>query len=336
MSQSNPFEEFDPFRQGDENKPEACLVCEALCPDAVDGTLSEVERLAFEKHVAACTHCAQELEDAQRGAAWLGLLKSKAPEPPATLLARILEETSGVAEGAVGALHGSAAQGSVNTAQGPAPNMAWETDAQADIRASAQPETQAGEQASGPSRGDAGAAPHGLQIVRKKAQFGATAAPLAAGGLDPAGGRKPGTGQKPGAGQNPTDAQNNLLSFRRKLRRIGGFAGGTGGPALDPRLAMTAAMAFFSIALTLNLTGVQLRDFHAEKLQPSALQRTAAAAEASAVRSFQNLKVVYQVESRVSELRQDPLWEAQDGSKKTVIPAKEQDPEKTTGDRGQD
>ena len=38
----------------------------------------------------------------------------------------------------------------------------------------------------------------------------------------------------------------------------------------EPRLAMTAAMAFFSIALTLNLTGVKLNQLHAEDLRPVA------------------------------------------------------------------
>lgn len=325
MSQSNPFEEFDSFEPWDENKPEACLVCEALCPDAVDGTLSEAERLAFEKHVAGCANCAQELAEAQRGAAWLGLLKSKAPEPPATLLARILAETSGIAEGVGNASHRSAAT-SANTAQGLASSMTSETAAQA----GSQRGLQAGEEASRPSRGEAVAAPHGLKIVRENTQPEVIAAPLVVGGQNRAARQNPAARQNSGAGQNK------VLSFGRNLRRIGGFAGGANGPALHPRLAMTAAMAFFSIALTLNLTGVQLREFHAEKLQPSALRRTAAAAEASAVRSFQNLKVVYQVESRVSELRQDPLWEAQTDSQKTSVPAKGRDAEKTIRDRGQD
>ena len=39
---------------------------------------------------------------------------------------------------------------------------------------------------------------------------------------------------------------------------------------LQPRLAMTAAMAFFSIALTMNLTGVRLSQLHASDLNPRA------------------------------------------------------------------
>lgn len=68
---------------------------------------------------------------------------------------------------------------------------------------------------------------------------------------------------------------------------------------------MTAAMAFFSIALTLNLTGVRLRDLRASDFTPAGISRTVADASASATRSFQNMRVVYQLESRVSELRSD-------------------------------
>src|SRR6185437_13523754 len=49
----------------------------------------------FERHVAHCANCAQELEEAQRGAAWLGMLKGHTPEPPAALLTKILAETTG-------------------------------------------------------------------------------------------------------------------------------------------------------------------------------------------------------------------------------------------------
>jgi hypothetical protein len=73
----------------------------------------------------------------------------------------------------------------------------------------------------------------------------------------------------------------------------------------QPRVAMTAAMAFFSIALTLNLTGVRLRDVRASNFTPSALRRTVADVDASATRRFQNNREVYQVESRLSELRSD-------------------------------
>jgi hypothetical protein len=68
---------------------------------------------------------------------------------------------------------------------------------------------------------------------------------------------------------------------------------------------MTAAMAFFSIALTLNLMGVRLDQLHAANLKPSNLKRSYYEANASAVRYYDNLRVVRVVEARVDDLRQE-------------------------------
>ena len=53
-----------------ENQPIECAVCEAMCPDAVDGTLTAAERRVFERHVAHCPNCAREL---RRGSARSGV-----------------------------------------------------------------------------------------------------------------------------------------------------------------------------------------------------------------------------------------------------------------------
>ncbi|SFS21820.1 Putative zinc-finger [Granulicella pectinivorans] len=72
---------------------------------------------------------------------------------------------------------------------------------------------------------------------------------------------------------------------------------------LQPRLAMTAAMAFFSIALTLNLTGVHLSQISAEDLKPSSIRKSFNQANAQVVRYCQNLQVVYELEARAHELQ---------------------------------
>jgi hypothetical protein len=71
---------------------------------------------------------------------------------------------------------------------------------------------------------------------------------------------------------------------------------------LQPRLAMTAAMAFFSIALTMNLTGVHLQDLRASDLKPSSLKRDFYAANSRVARYYEGLRVVYELESRVHDL----------------------------------
>lgn len=71
----------------------------------------------------------------------------------------------------------------------------------------------------------------------------------------------------------------------------------------EPRLMMTAAMAFFSIALTLNLTGVRLDQLHASDLKPNNLKRSYYEANARTVRYYDNLHMVQVLESRVDNLR---------------------------------
>jgi hypothetical protein len=99
----------------------------------------------------------------------------------------------------------------------------------------------------------------------------------------------------------PTFASANVIPFRTRITH--GFRS-LGHTMLQPRLAMTAAMAFFSIALTLNLTGVRLTDLRASDFKPSSIMRTAYAAKARVVRYSDNLRVVYELESRVRDLQQ--------------------------------
>lgn len=72
---------------------------------------------------------------------------------------------------------------------------------------------------------------------------------------------------------------------------------------MQPRLAMTAAMAFFSVALTLNLTGVHITQLKANDLKPSSIRRSFYDANARFARSIDNLRVVYELESRVQDLQ---------------------------------
>ncbi len=75
----------------------------------------------------------------------------------------------------------------------------------------------------------------------------------------------------------------------------------------DPRMALTAAMAFFSISLTLNMLGVRLGAIRASDLTPDGLHRLLTRqyvqASANVVRYYENLRFVYEVESSVRELR---------------------------------
>lgn len=77
----------------------------------------------------------------------------------------------------------------------------------------------------------------------------------------------------------------------------------------ETRLMMTVAMAFFSTALMLNLIGFKLTNFRLADLRPSVISSTLSrqfyGARGSVVRYYQNLRFVYQLESRMRELRRD-------------------------------
>ncbi|MGH9615608.1 MAG: hypothetical protein ACRD28_02620, partial [Acidobacteriaceae bacterium] len=76
----------------------------------------------------------------------------------------------------------------------------------------------------------------------------------------------------------------------------------------DPRIVLVAAMAFFSISLTLNLLGVKLTRLRVADLEPQSMRRAVtrqyAQANARVVHYYENLRIVYEVESRVHQLRQ--------------------------------
>ena len=219
------FEDFNEFGEIPE-RPAACAVCDTLLPEAVDGVLTPAEQSAFDKHVAACSECARELAEAQRGAAWLSMLKTQTPNPPNTLLAKILAETTGASQ--------------LSTKSSVAPLFPRPV-----VDLTPQP-------------------------VTNRPLHGWTT---------------------------------QWATLRNQLRDV--FSIESARTTFQPRIAMTAAMAFFSIALTLNLTGVRLRDLRPSNFTPSALKRSVADLDASATRMFQNNRAVYQVESRLSELRSD-------------------------------
>ncbi len=75
----------------------------------------------------------------------------------------------------------------------------------------------------------------------------------------------------------------------------------------DTRMMMTVAMAFFSIALTLNLAGVKLTNLKLSDLTPASMEMNLTqqfyGAKKSFVQYYDNLRLVYEVESKMRELR---------------------------------
>jgi Putative zinc-finger len=221
-----------------------CAQCEAMLADALDGTLSAADQEFFDLHMAHCGPCAQGLADARRGAAFLEMLRTPAPEPPAELLERILAQTSGAVLPAM-------------------PQAGFNPATMAD-----------------PQEGIAAMAPG----------YVATGTP---GG--------------------------NVIPFPRRF--VAAVRRNTLGQLmLQPRLAMTAAMAFFSIALTMNLTGIHPTSLRASDLKPSSLKRDFYSANTRVVQYYEGLRVVYELESRVHDLQSSQEVDATAGSQ-TAAPS---------------
>jgi len=75
----------------------------------------------------------------------------------------------------------------------------------------------------------------------------------------------------------------------------------------QPRFALSLGMAFFSLTLLLNAAGLHISSLRAADLRPSAIQenltRTYNESTARAVKYYENLRLVYEIESRVREFQ---------------------------------
>jgi len=89
-------------------------------------------------------------------------------------------------------------------------------------------------------------------------------------------------------------------SFLQKLRR---WAQPVLGPVLQPRFAMSFGMAFFSVSLMLHVSGIKAADFRRIDLRPSAIAKSFYEAEGKLVKYYENIRVVYEIESRVQQLK---------------------------------
>ncbi|MGC9157480.1 MAG: anti-sigma factor family protein [Terracidiphilus sp.] len=92
----------------------------------------------------------------------------------------------------------------------------------------------------------------------------------------------------------------------------------------EPRLMMTAAMAFFSIAMTLSLAGVRLNNLRISDLNPGAvrslpgmarsyLERQLSMASTPIIRYYDHLRLVYEMQTTMRDLRRGAESRNRDG-----------------------
>jgi hypothetical protein len=73
--------------------------------------------------------------------------------------------------------------------------------------------------------------------------------------------------------------------------------------ARQPRFAMSFGMAFFSLSISLSLAGVKLSDVRHADLRPSAIKRSYYETSGRVVKYYENIRFVYEIESRVREFK---------------------------------
>src|ERR1700751_4125993 len=96
----------------------------------------------------------------------------------------------------------------------------------------------------------------------------------------------------------------------------------------QPRFAMSFGMAFFALSVSLTVAGVKPRDVRQISLRPSAIRHTYYSTQARVVRYYENVRIVYEAEPRVREIRRT-VAPAEPGPKQSR-PATQKDRNDTT------
>jgi len=74
--------------------------------------------------------------------------------------------------------------------------------------------------------------------------------------------------------------------------------------ARQPRFAMSFGMAFFTLSVGLSLAGVKIGDLRHVDLRPSAIRRNYYETSGRVVKYYENIRFVYEIESRVRQFKQ--------------------------------
>jgi hypothetical protein len=87
------------------------------------------------------------------------------------------------------------------------------------------------------------------------------------------------------------------------LEKIKGRLAPMFAPVATPRFAMSLGMAFFSITMILGIAGFHFADMKHWDLSSKGLRKTYYETQARVMRYYENLRLVYEIESRVRDLR---------------------------------
>jgi hypothetical protein len=127
--------------------------------------------------------------------------------------------------------------------------------------------------------------------------------------------------------------------------RVAGWASAAVSPVLtvakQPRFAMSFGMAFFSLSISLSLTGVKLGQIRPGDFRPSAIKRNYYETSGKVVKYYENIRFVYEMESRLREFKRattpaEPAPEKKDNNQRndntSGQPNQEQERQYSQGD----
>jgi hypothetical protein len=72
---------------------------------------------------------------------------------------------------------------------------------------------------------------------------------------------------------------------------------------MTPRFAMSFGMAFFSLSMLMSVSGVRVTDLRHLDLTSKGIRKTYYETQARATRYYENIRLVYEIESRVRQLK---------------------------------
>ncbi len=87
------------------------------------------------------------------------------------------------------------------------------------------------------------------------------------------------------------------------LERLKGKVAAVFAPVVTPRFAMSFGMAFFSITMLLSIAGFRVADLRHIDMSAKGISRAYYSTQARVVRYYENIRLVYEIESRVRDLR---------------------------------
>ena len=89
------------------------------------------------------------------------------------------------------------------------------------------------------------------------------------------------------------------------LERLKGKVSPMFAPVVTPRFAMSFGMAFFSITMLLSIAGFHVADLRNVDLSAKGITKAYYATQTRVVRYYENIRLVYEIETRVRDLRRN-------------------------------